>query len=1051
MLFSKKKKDVEEVKTSPDEFRDDEFDFDFEDDFDFDDPTSRKPTLKKTAGTIIKSASEPLAREASKAVMTKVLPPGFEYDYRELKEMGSFTGNLLKKSFQEVRDSAGRLLPKHLQDKIGVRDPSDVYRPKTDRQLREESIAASLENVFKNSHTGKEEDVRIVDNTGDKALDVANLSLLRIQNNFLGDISNNTSKLTSFFLSIGRSYYQKSLELKYRSFYIQQDQLNVTARYLGGITKQLELVIKNTALPENVKITQADRLSTKFKQNLTDSIYQRTWSNNEYIKRFKTNAERKLKEITDFIKESSEAALTTKDMMSGIVDDLPVSKAEIAADRLGALFGYIGGNILGNKLGDTYNKRFGGKDDVVQAIAKKISLASTGLPSLIEKVRRKVEQGEDDSYSKEGFRGVISRGVYGIASNALDLLDRDSRSSSMRKELFTSFNKPAIFDNNVHRSITEGIPKYLSAILKETQELNQRYGVVNKVYLQKASTAGELQPVKPLVFSYHDRDLVTVDSLKSSIDARLMENTGRQSGIRNANTFLLRTARDNISRSKDPLSLRWRNILNSKDVDKSLNEYLTDISRYDGVDLSYESLFEKALDEDEADPMIAEYLRSRKDLKNIIRAINESSKVDGREKETELAKKRFALNLESGTKDYPTTPIIELFESVSKLAKSTHVNSLSNEQATIISRAFAGRIYNNMGRPVLATEEDLRSVLKYIPESSLSSIKDVYTIFLSDVMKVLRSPLRADKATMDLLFNEVSTSIMSRLYNIGPGEDSLKSLFEEVGQLHPELQVTGPLDHRNFIEKTITTVDLGDMVSDEEIENILKDAADENVVKSFRDKSVDEQLVKEATGTRTGGITINKVAMTPKPPKPQKPPVVRKRKLANNVKDLTGGLSKRELNGVYSKVKSNSNDISKVLKNINEEGVRKSSKELSDLLAIQSNTIKELINLEHQEWKPINEFLREQVEEIKREGSDKYKEARASLMNVYDKRVRRSIAFEAIKDRLKDLSVDLADFSINYNEESFEDGFKELRDKIEKVLEDIKSTLAKEKDYLKHG
>lgn len=1015
------------------------FDFDFDGEFDFDDPTSRKPTMKETAKTIIDSAGKPLAKEAGKAVIERVLPAGFEYDYNDLVSMSKFTTNLFKKSFEEVRDSAGKLLPKELRNRLGVRDDGESYRRKSDRQLREESIAASLDNIFQDKDFSKDQDPRIVTHTGEKAFDVAELSLSKLQTNFLGEVSNNTSKLSAFFLGVGKNYYQKSLELKYRSYYIQQDQLKITTKYLAGITKQLELVIKNTALPENVKITQADRLSTKFKQNITDSIYQRSWTNNEFVNRIKRNTERKVNELTQLIRDASDAAIDARDMMS----DMPVNKSDLLISKGSSFLGELLGRRFGGKLGDKYNKHFGGKDDLIQTIAGRISLASRGLPTFIEKLRRKTDEGMDKSYEKTGLRGVVSRGFYGLAGNALELLDRDSRSSSLRHEVFSSFNKPAIFDNNVHRSITEGIPGYLAEILKETQDLNNKYSIVNKYQIQRAKTRGELKTPEKKIFSYHDRKLVTTEELKTSTDMRLIEGGEKHQAINNANASVLRTARENLSRSKDPTNLRWKKVVNNKKSSELLNTYLYDMARYEDLDMSFEELFEKAINPEEADTRIEEYVRNRKDLQDVIRAIVSSTKIKGREKETEFAKDRFALNMETATKDYPILPVKELFSGVSVLAKSTYINDITDSQANIISRAFAGRIYEGGGRPLLPTEKDLKAVLTYVPESSFKEIKKPYMIFLNDVNKVTSSPLRNDKARLDILFSEVSNAIMNKLYNIGEGKDSLKELFEEVGQLHPELQAKGPLNYRNFIEKTINVSDLGEMVSEEEIDSLFESSLEDDVVSGVREEETESTIMEEVLSSDKTDTT----STTKKRTASRKPNVIKKKGKNTDINDFKNGFGKRKLDATYKKVKENSSDINKILKNINKEGLRNTCLELSRLLNSQVQAIKTLMSLESREWKQINDFLRKQVEEIKREGSDKYKEARDRLMKIYNQRVRRSTAFELIKEQLESLSGDLTKLMDQFSEEDFESGFKELHARIAEVLEDIKTILNKGKGY----
>lgn len=88
----------------------------------------------------------------------------------------------------------------------------------------------------------------------------------------LSTIANQTLFHTNFTKNIFTAYMKKDLELKYKSFYVAADSLDVLKAGMSSIEKRLDAVVKNTALPDADKIYLTERVKGTMKQQLADRL-----------------------------------------------------------------------------------------------------------------------------------------------------------------------------------------------------------------------------------------------------------------------------------------------------------------------------------------------------------------------------------------------------------------------------------------------------------------------------------------------------------------------------------------------------------------------------------------------------------------------------------------------------------------------------------------------------------------------------------------------------------------------------------------------------------
>ena len=92
------------------------------------------------------------------------------------------------------------------------------------------------------------------------------------ESGLLSTIANQSLFHTNFTKNIFTAYMKKDLELKYKSFYVAADSLDVLKAGMSSIEKRLDAVVKNTALPDADKIYLTERVKGTMKQQLADRL-----------------------------------------------------------------------------------------------------------------------------------------------------------------------------------------------------------------------------------------------------------------------------------------------------------------------------------------------------------------------------------------------------------------------------------------------------------------------------------------------------------------------------------------------------------------------------------------------------------------------------------------------------------------------------------------------------------------------------------------------------------------------------------------------------------
>jgi len=296
-LFGKKNKSVD-IKSNKKDDIDDDFDMsEFETD-EFDD--NRKPGHSNYSSKDIVTDAKEFSKILATKTSSKILPDEYSYSYNQAIDFKDFSKDIITTNKIKIQRELGRLntevkkiVPAKLKgvfDKIGnflnIDDEQSAV-PNIEAQ-RESTIGSNLDSIFNKQL--KTQAILQADSEAKAEINLkSSMSQTKRTQDILIDIANSTSNQTSFTVQIAKEYYKKSLELQYKSFFIQSDMLEVQRNYFKTFTSQFDLISKNTALPEYSKLQAAERLGQLTKDRVISNILDKTMQKDGYVDTIKKN------------------------------------------------------------------------------------------------------------------------------------------------------------------------------------------------------------------------------------------------------------------------------------------------------------------------------------------------------------------------------------------------------------------------------------------------------------------------------------------------------------------------------------------------------------------------------------------------------------------------------------------------------------------------------------------------------------------------------------------------------------------------------------------
>lgn len=463
-----------------------DFDFDFdkiEGQVNKDMKKGRKPVMSAFKGAIsgAKTAS------MSPAVMQKFLRAALPKEYGEvLDRTGDVTSNIsslyneavreIKPNLQKIAKEVDKLVPGEMKRSRG-------FIAKLKSILGEESTAAySAENGQEAMLQSKLAEVfqlqaeqtqrqHAEDKVEDRLKSRVEASRFETSFGLMNSINVNLTKLSNYNEKVNAAFQRKTLELQYRSFFVQQELLKSSQQFFETMKAQSEAIAKNTALPDYVKMTQSEFLKSVARQKFMSSGM-KLFSNADFIKRaigtLKEAGKAKIGSIGSAFGGAAmglEQFNSTRSMMNDM-SSLGMEGAD----------GYsMGGQMVGSMLPEWLAGKAGAalRNKIPKKVLDQIYKAhryTSNVEGSVNKLKRAkgLQFNVDDEMS--GFGGRMKNQGREAVMNLLNLITGGGTDIKLDTGGgFRDLRKDARFDNMAHKSLTQVIPGYLSRIFRELQ------------------------------------------------------------------------------------------------------------------------------------------------------------------------------------------------------------------------------------------------------------------------------------------------------------------------------------------------------------------------------------------------------------------------------------------------------------------------------------------------------------------------------------------------------------------------------------------------------
>jgi LAS superfamily LD-carboxypeptidase LdcB len=463
-----------------------DFDFDFdkiEGQVNKDMKKGRKPVMNAFKGTI--SGAKTAAM--SPATMQKFLNAALPKEYGEVVDRtGEVTSSVsslyneavreIKPSVQKITKEVDKLVPGEMKRskafiaklKAILGDDSEAVRSAENGQ--EAMLQSKLAEVFQ-AQSEYAQKQHAEDKVEERLKTKVETNRFETSFGLMNSINVSLTKLSNYNEKINSAFQRKSLELQYRSFFVQQELLNSSKQFFETMKAQSEAIAKNTALPDYVKMSQSEFLKSAAREKFM-SAGGKLFSNSAFIKRAMGNIKTAAKEKIGSIGSAFGAGAMGLEQ----VNDTRSMMADMGSMGMGGTDAYTsGGEMVGSMLPEWLASKAGKavRDKIPKKLLDQIYKANrytTNLEGSVNKLKdaKGLQFNMDDEMS--GFGGRMKNQGREMIMNLLGLISSGGTDTKLDTGGgFQQLRRDARFDNMAHKSLTQVIPGFLSRIFRELQ------------------------------------------------------------------------------------------------------------------------------------------------------------------------------------------------------------------------------------------------------------------------------------------------------------------------------------------------------------------------------------------------------------------------------------------------------------------------------------------------------------------------------------------------------------------------------------------------------
>lgn len=496
-------------------------------DFDMEEPEDDRSPVAKLGGSALKEVlSEENQVKMAKTLAKNALPEGYNDAASTVADSAEFARGLYDKTVEDLKGPINELkkeantaienasfIPDSIKEKLlkftSVED-EDKIAAQSEEAVREASISSQMESMFGGytpqgaSPGEKEAEIK----TEEAKLNVED-ARFKVSAELAGGSNELLNRLVMYNDQINYNFQKKSFELQQRQLFAQQDLLKKSVAYFADSSSQLKAVVKNTGLPEFVKVKSSEAyqqtIRDRFVGNIADNASSFFSGFGDKLKENITSKVEEFKETAiEGIESATDGLAMLAEMMDGDEDEGGPSKEEM----IGAFLGDKGSNFLVRQLAEKVIKpRLENDEDTVN-LGHQLKYLSNNPEALFD-----IVTGKTKDIFGEGF---ISSQIESLRPT----LSKDAE--SVENNLYTTLTEPVPFDEMTRRSIVEVIPGFLSRILKVVRDIHTGGDTDLEIYSAETesfvSSTEEANRVRDKLFSGADSQLAKSIEIVRSID-----------------------------------------------------------------------------------------------------------------------------------------------------------------------------------------------------------------------------------------------------------------------------------------------------------------------------------------------------------------------------------------------------------------------------------------------------------------------------------------------------------------------------------------------------
>jgi predicted chitinase len=472
---------------------------------------NRKPITKG-----LKSAAEGFGKTfTSEARLRKTLTKSLPREYEEpiskafevkngVRDLYNIAGSEVSETVRETKRSVNRIaknlestIPKGVFDKL-MRMTSESDSGDSGRASKEEIENGTINDAFAGifaETTKAEAENRKKDQARAIVQDTIDKKRHADMTTILGSIDQSLISMQTHQEKVGINFMKKSLEIQFRTYFVQNDMLQLQTKFFQEFKNEMAAITKNTGLPDYVKKAPKEalleRLREKTFDSLSNSIASRRskWLNGVFEKTGK-----KIKEVGSGIRDGAGQILDVVEMASSMQGSgMGPTPAEMAGD--------LAGGWAGNKAQDYISAKIKGKmlrnPNMVKR-GNKFAQIAGNLPQWVNK------QAMNGKYADK------------IPDWLKDILAEETEGSNVNMNREVDLERAAQFSDKNSRSLNVVIPELLAKIQ-------------NELYITRTGDVN----AKPLAYDHDKGKFVTSKERQQRLATTLVgkktvENTQRQ-------------------------------------------------------------------------------------------------------------------------------------------------------------------------------------------------------------------------------------------------------------------------------------------------------------------------------------------------------------------------------------------------------------------------------------------------------------------------------------------------------------------------------------------